>query len=275
MMTAIPSPTARPCVVESLRTNFRVYAIDGALLGMFMISACGFVALLEHPASPVRRAIDSPFLRRAIVGIAMGVTALCLIHSPWGKRSGAHMNPAMTLSFLRLGKLNAIDAVLYIAAQFLGATIGVLISSIALGMIVSHQSVNFAATVPGVNGTSIAWTSEFIIAFVLISTVMSCNRHPRAAPFTGCVAATLVALFITFEAPFSGMSLNPARTFGSAIFANEWTGWWIYCTAPILGMLSGVEVQRVFFKKFPCGKLTHSQRHPCFVKCDCPQGKSS
>ena len=97
--------------------NWRIYAIDGALLGIFMISACGFVTLLEHPASPVRQSIASSVARRALIGVAMGMTALCLIYSQWGKRSGAHMNPALTLSFLRMRRLNPIDAIGYITAQ--------------------------------------------------------------------------------------------------------------------------------------------------------------
>jgi aquaporin Z len=266
-MTVLVTEPDRSSILSSLRANWRVYAIDGALLGIFMISACSVVALMQHPGSPVHRAIVSSFTRRAIIGIAMGLTALCLIYSPWGKRSGAFMNPAMTIGFLRLGKLAAIDATFYIVAQFIGATIGVQISSIALGMIVSHRSVNFAATVPGTGGLLFAWIGEFAIAFVLISAVIVLNRHNRLTRFTGCVAATLVALFITFEAPLSGMSFNPARTFGSALFANEWTGWWIYHTAPILGMLAGIEVQRVLFSKPPCGKWNHS--HICFVECDC------
>src|SRR5207248_450193 len=101
--------------VSGVTMQWCIYAIDGALLGIFMISACGFVTLLEHPASPVHQLIASSVARRALIGMAMGVTALCLIYSPWGKRSGAQLNPAMTLSFLRLRRLQAIDAAGYIA----------------------------------------------------------------------------------------------------------------------------------------------------------------
>lgn len=266
-MTVLLAQPDRSSIPSRLRANWRVYAIDGALLGIFMFFACSVVALMEHPGSPVHRAIDSSFIRRAFVGVAMGLTALCLIYSPWGKRSGAFMNPAMTIGFLRLGKLAAGDAIFYIAAQFIGAILGVQISSTALGTVLSHRSVNFAATVPGMSGLLLAWVGEFAIAFVMISAVIILNRSNRLIRSAGCVAATLVALFITFEAPLSGMSLNPARTFGSALFANEWTGWWIYLTAPILGMLAGIEVQLLLFSKPPCGKWNHS--HTCFVECDC------
>jgi aquaporin Z len=105
----------------------------------------------------------------------------------------------------------------------------------------------------------------------MISTVLAVNKRPRLAPFTGFVAAGLVFLYITFEAPLSGMSLNPARTLGSAIVANIWTGWWIYLTAPVLGMLAGIELHRLFGREHQrlCGKLSHSRHISCFIQCNC------
>lgn len=77
-----------------------------------------------------------------------------------------------------------------------------------------------------------------------MSTVLWTNKHPKLSKFTPYFTATLITLFITFEAPFSGMSMNPARTFASAIVSNVWTGFWIYCTAPIFGMFLAGEIYR-------------------------------
>ena len=79
---------------SALRQHWPEYLIEAWALGTFMISAVCFTALLEHPASPVHQFVASGFLRRALIGLAMGVTAIVLIYSPWGQRSGAHMNPA-------------------------------------------------------------------------------------------------------------------------------------------------------------------------------------
>jgi aquaporin Z len=256
--------------------NLTVYALDGALLGIFMVSACTSVTLLEHPASPLRALMPSDFLRRALVGLAMGLTALALIYSPWGKRSGAFMNPALTLCFLRLGKLEPGAALGYVVAQFVGGTLGVLVSAFALGASVSDPAVHFVVTEPGVYGEAVAWLAEFAIAFVLLSVVVRVNRVPRLASFTGFFAAALVALSITFEAPLSGMSLNPARTFASAVVAGSWRGFWIYLTAPLLGMLTAVEMdlwRRGQGK--PCGKLTHDHSIVCFVRCNCLSASSA
>ena len=94
--------------------------MESAELALFMISACVVTAVLEHPASPLNGILPSPFTRRLITGLAMGLTLLALIHSKWGKRSGAHMNPAFTLMFLRLGKVEAWDAAFYAVSQFAG-----------------------------------------------------------------------------------------------------------------------------------------------------------
>ena len=253
-----------------LGEKLRIYAMDGALLGFFMLSACANVVLLEHPLSPVRAAIASALLRRLMIGLAMGLTAAGLIYSRWGKRTGAFMNPAMVLCFLRLGKLSTADAVGYIAAQFVGSTGGVLLATLLLPDLLSDPAVNYVATTPSA-GAGPAFLTEFCLAFVLVNVVMTVNRSPRFAPYTGACAALLVALFISVAAPISGMSINPARTFGSAVWAHLWAGFWIYLSAPLLGMLAGVELQRRLTTRRErlCGKLSHDETITCFVRCDC------
>jgi aquaporin Z len=256
------------------RPKWSLYAIEAALLGTFMISACCFVALIEHPSSPVRREIDSTLVRRAMVGAAMGLTALALIYSRPGKRSGALMNPAMTLCFLRLRRMCPRDAAGYIAGQFVGALAGVGAMAAVARMWVAHPSVRYVATAPGrtdPTGLTVAWTGEFVIAFLLVTVTMSVNKWAALARFTGCFAAALVALYITFEAPISGMSLNPARSFASAAWAHLWTGWWIYFTAPVLGMLAATELLRVL-SRVPhklCGRFSHSRHVPSIFECSC------
>ncbi len=215
------------------------YLIEAWALGMFMLSALLFTDLLEYPGSPVYAAIQSPFARRAVVGIAMGLTAIALIYSPWGKRSGAHINPAVTLTHWQLNRIRGRDAIMYILAQFAGAVLGVWSYKVIAPTDIAHPGVNYVATVPGPAGLLPAFLGEMLISLTLISVVLRLSNHARYAPYTGYVAGLLVALFITFEAPFSGMSMNPARSFGSAIVGNIWTGWWIYLTAPVLGMLLG------------------------------------
>src|SRR6516165_1999860 len=129
--------------------HWREYLMEAGGLGIFMISACVFTVLIEHPGSPVRRWIDNGFLRRMIIGVGMGLTAIGLIYSPWGKQSGAHLNPSVTITFFRLGKLARGDALFYVLAQFAGAVAGVAVSAFLLKPGISHTAVNYAITVPG------------------------------------------------------------------------------------------------------------------------------
>jgi aquaporin Z len=241
------------------------YLMEAALLGLFMISACTFVVLLEYPASPVRAAIHSADLRRFLIGLAMGTTAVLLIYSPWGMQSGAHFNPATTLTFYRLGKVRTGDALAYIAAQFAGAALGVGAARAMLGPRLADPAAHFAATVPGPAGVPAAFLAEVAISFLLMSVILRVSNHPRFARYTGVCAGSMVALFITLEAPVSGMSMNPARTLGSALFAADWTALWIYFVAPPLGMLVAAELylrQRGRNAVF-CAKLHHQNTKRC------------
>ena len=85
-------------------------------------------------------------------------------------------------------------------------------------------------------GVIVAFIAEFVIAFVLMSVVLRVSNTPHIARYTGLFAGALVATYITLESPLSGMSMNPARTFGSAFVGHIWMGLWIYFTAPVLAM---------------------------------------
>jgi len=207
-----------------------------------MISACVFGTLLGHPNSPAVRALPDPVVRRVLMGLAMGLTAISLIYSPWGQRSGAHFNPATTLTFWRLGKLSTADAAFYVLFQVLGGIGGVYVAAIALGDLVGHPSVQYVATVPGDAGVAAAFAAEVLIAFILMSVVLRVSNTAGLARFTPLFAGALVAIYISVEAPISGMSMNPARSLASAIPAQAWASLWIYWVAPPLGMLLAAQV---------------------------------
>ncbi len=243
--------------------------MEAAGLGIFMVSACLFTILLEYPGSPVHRLIPSELIRRALIGLAMGLTAIGIIYSPWGKQSGAHINPAVTLTFFRLGKIAPWDAFFYVLAQFLGGLAGVLLVAAVMGQIVAHPTVNFVATLPGMQGPAIAFVTELLISFGLMLMVLITTNTKDLGRYTGLFAGILVATYITLEAPFSGMSMNPARSFASALPGHMWRGLWIYFTAPPLGMLLAAElyiltmgIARVF-----CAKLNHYNHKRC-IFCD-------
>ena len=268
-MRIVPLESARGPRAAVLQ-HWPEYLIEAIGLGVFMLSACVFVSVLEHPNSPVRQLVTEPFLRRIPMGFAMGLTAVALIYSPWGQRSGAHFNPSVTLTFWRLGKVAPWDAVFYMAAQFTGAIAGVGVAAMILETWLAHPAVRHAATVPGRGGPGVAFVAELLISFLLMTVVLTVSNRPRLNRFTGLCAGALVASYIVFEAPLSGMSMNAARTVGSAVYAQAWMALWVYFTAPVLGMLSAaqlfVSVRGV--QKIYCAKLHHHNAQRCIFRCD-------
>ena len=257
-------------MTAALKAHWPEYLMEALELGVFMISACGFSVLLFHPASPVSQNIHDELLKRVLMGVAMGATAIAIIFSPIGKRSGAHFNPSVTLTYFRLGKIFPWDAAYYIAFQFIGAIAGVLVASFVLGNLIAHRAVNYSATQPGPGGTARAFLAELIISFILMSVVLTVSNTKRLSRWTGLFAGALVATYISFESPISGMSMNPARTFGSAAVGNIWSALWIYFTAPPLGMLLAAEIytRLTASRAIACAKLNHYSNARCIFRCN-------
>src|SRR5215468_135706 len=256
--------------ISAATKHWPEYLIEAACLGLFMVSACSFTVLLEHPASAIRQRLSSALVRRLLAGIAMGVTAVALIYSPWGKQSGAHLNPSVTLTFLRLGKVEPWDAGFYVIAQFIGGTLGVLLSGLIWGHAIAEQNVRYAATLPGARGTGVAFVAEMGISFLMMTMVLNVSNSAQIARFTGVLAGALVATYITFESPLSGMSMSPARSFASAAPGRLWNSLWIYFTAPPLGMMFAAQLYVWLRGKDAvlCAKLHHHNNKRCIFRCN-------
>ncbi len=250
---------------QTLRGHWPEYLIEGWALGMFMISAGLVTTLFDSPRSPVNQALEDGDLRRVLIGICMGLTAMALIYSPWGKRSGAHMNPAVTLTFLRLGHVAPFDAAFYIIAQFVGGTLGVLVVLAVLGDAFAEPPVRYVATLPGMRGVWVALFAELAISFAMMTTILRASNSQQLMRYTGIFAGILVATWISIEGPLSGMSMNPARTFASALPGHVWTGFWLYMIAPVAGMQAAAALftwQRGR-DAVKCSKLIHADDQRC------------
>ena len=236
----MPKPSHFPSNLAALRAHYPLYLMEAAELALFMLSACLFDALLYHPASAL--ITWNPNLRRLLMGLSMGLTAVAIILSPWGRRSGAHFNPAISLTFYRLGKIGPRDTLFYILAHFAGAPLGVAIAALLLGPRIADPHVNYIVTIPGPwlgrAGPPAAFAAETFMAALMMTVVLYTANRPRLAPWTPACMAILITSYVFFFAPISGFSINPARTFGSAIFPPLFTSLWIYFTAPLLGMLT-------------------------------------
>src|SRR5262252_5128476 len=141
-------------------------------MGLYLFVTCMFATLFQHPASPVRHLLTNTIVRRAGFGISIGATIVAIVLTPWGKQSGGHLNPAMTFTFYRLGKIEFWDAIFYGVAHFGGAIAGVVIAAFLLFDAPGNPTIRYAATLPGVYGSGVAFTAEVVISFVLMLTVL-------------------------------------------------------------------------------------------------------
>ncbi|MBS1667350.1 MAG: aquaporin [Bacteroidetes bacterium] len=226
----------------SFRKNWVHYLQEALGLAIFMISACFFDAMLEAKNASWHLAIHNPSIRIGIMGIAMGLTALFIFYSPLTAPSGAHINPAVTLAFLRIGKMDRSDSCFYIISQFLGGLLAVYLMAGLMGNSLTEPPVNYVVTIPGKYGVIPAAIAEFVIAFVMMMMVLFTSANKKGSRYTRGISAFLVCIYVIIVGPISGFGMNPARTIASAVPAHEYTAIWLYILMPLAGMLLAAEI---------------------------------
>jgi aquaporin Z len=214
-------------------------------------------------SSPAVALIPDPGIRRLITGFLFGSTGGLIAVSWVGKVSGAHINPAVTFSFWILGKMDAMHAIGYMAAQCAGAIFGA-VPLLLWGKM--GRSVAYGATLPGEQyGFGMAVGGEIITTFALIVGLFVFVGHKRLTAFTPLLFPFLYAVMVYLEAPISGTSTNPARSLGPAVVADAWSGWWIYLVGPVTGAGLGTVVRKYSFLKrleFEVAKVYHFKHDP-------------
>src|SRR5262249_29852807 len=158
--------------------------MEAAEVAVYLFLTCMFASLLLDPASPVHQFISNTVGLRALMGIAVGTTVVAIVMSPWGKQSGGHFNPALTVAFYRLGKMSLADALFYVLAQFAGAIGGVCIARSLLPRGAARLAVRYVVTAPGIRGTAVAFLSELLISFLLMSTILVASNRETYAGYT-------------------------------------------------------------------------------------------
>ena len=224
------------------KRNWPHYLAEAMGLGFFMICASAYTTALRWPYSPLQQWIKDPFAQLVALGIPMGFVIAAVVYSPWGKKTGAHINPSVTIAFWRLGKISTTDALFYIAFQFIGGALAVQLMGVLLGAAYRDVSISHVMTKAGAGGPLAAFVAEFAISFILMLVILLAIANPKWEKFAGAIAGVLIALYLMFEEPYSGMSLNPARSFASAFAARDGKDLWIYFVAPTLAMLLAAQV---------------------------------
>jgi len=260
---------------SALQKHWFLYVYEGAELAIFMLSACFGAVALYSTSSSIPAELPNTALRGLLMGAAMGLTAVLIIHSPMGKASGAHFNPAITLTYLRLGKIAPWDAAFYVVGQFTGGVAGVWVSALILGRRLALPPVQYVITVPGIYGTAAAFGAEFLMAALMMGTVLWTTNRANLARYTSYIVGVLITFYVLIFGPVSGFSINPARTVGSAYFAHVWTASWLYFIAPPLGMLLAAQVYVMLYgiAHVLCAKLHHTPSYLCHFDCGYNRGE--
>jgi aquaporin Z len=226
----------------AFRMNWKHYLQEALGLALFMLSACFFSALLFSEKSASQNFIHGEMMKNVLMGISMGLTALFIFYSPWTAPSGSQINPAVTLTFLRLNKMCRYDALFFIIFQCIGGTSAVCVMQALMGSLLTDSPVQSAVTVPGKPGAGWALITEFIIAFVTMVMVLFTSHQKKMKQYTRLFSGILVCCWVIVAGPVSGFGMNPARSFASALPAGIWTSFWIYLIIPLAGMLSAAEL---------------------------------
>ena len=227
---------------DTFLRHWPIYLTEAAGLFVFMSCAGALTTVFMYPDSPVHEALGSKPLSRIGLGLAMGLVTAAILYVPPSQRSGAHINPAVTWTFWRLGKIGKADAVFYTLAQFAGAMVAPPLLLLLIGEPFGHPEVKHGATLPGPAGPLVAFAAEFAISLVLMLAILLATNSGRLKPYAGAIVAALIALYIAVESPLSGMSLNPARSFGSHFAAGGWEHYWLYVLAPMAAMPLAAEI---------------------------------
>jgi aquaporin Z len=222
---------------------------------VLLLVGLSLVILMFGSGSPMAEWIPSLKVRQVITGFLFGGTGALIAISNVGKKSGAHINPIVTLAFLMFGKMDARTALIYVVAQLTGAVIGTL-PLLLWGQL--GRSISFGATMPGA-GYSMqdALLGEMVTTFTMVSLLCIFLGFREIRAYTPALFPFLYAIMVPLEADISGISTNPARSFGPAVISGQWVGWWIYWIGPLAGSLLACLACSMLAKRITVAKLYH------------------
>lgn len=241
-------------------TRGQLFVAEMCGTGLLLLVGLSSVIFMFADGSPFVALVPNLTLRRALNGFLFGSVGATIALSPIGKTSGAHLNPIVTMGFWLAGKLTGRTAIGYVIAQFCGAVLGCL-PLLLWGQI--GRSISYGVTVPG-KGYSIPIVilGEVITTFCVISGLCLFLAFHRLRPYTPAMIPCLFAIMVPLEASVSGVSVNPARSFGPSVISGVWDGWWIYWIGPLVGGLLAIRVCNSLAKRIEVAKLYYFDSDP-------------
>lgn len=234
------------------------YAAECAGTAFMVAFGLSSVALFWSSFSPIPALMPDPGIRRLLTGLLFATGVVAVIYSPVGRKTGAHINPSVTISLLFMKKIAVADAFGYVIAQCVGAVLGsgavYMLFNALLGW---PDGLLKGVTLPDpVYGVSAAFAGELVSTFILMAAILGMTNFGHYSRYTGLVVGAVITLAVWIEAPFSGTSLNAARSFGPALLTGEWNAFWVYAVAPLAGALMSTVSYSLIFRvagKCPAG----------------------
>ncbi|MER7692800.1 aquaporin [Streptomyces sp. NPDC097610] len=242
-------PSRRP--LYGLPDAAREFVLTSALLYSVVTAA----RWLASPDSPL--AADNTRTATAIVGVVVGIVLVMLITSPPGRRSGAHMNPAISLALWLMGAFPGRYVPLYAAAQLAGSVAGTALGRLCWGPVVARPSMRYTAVHPNPAwNTTALMLAEGGCLMLVVLMVGFFLAHPAISRWLPYAVGAATALIITVLGGLSGGSANPARQLGPALLSGGTQLLWVYLVAPLIGALVGAAAHCLFQRRLgtpaPC-----------------------
>ena len=249
--------------VDSLRRHWPEYLIEAAFLALFVLAGGLVSAWLPVASTPSDLA-----LRRLMVGVITGGLLMALIYSPWGRRSGSHLNPAITLAYLRLGKVGRWDGLFYIVAQVAGASAAVALLHVDALLPAAAPPTSLTSSIGPANLWTIVLT-EFVLSAMAMLLILFTSNHAAWFRWTGMVYGLMMMAVVACAAPLSDFGMNMARLLAVDLSSEASTARWLNLLPPLLGMQLAVEGYRLFTGRSQvlCAKLAHNTHGRCIFRC--------
>ncbi|MDA8203349.1 MAG: aquaporin [Chloroflexi bacterium] len=210
---------------------------------ILVLGGLSAVVLDFGAGSPVARAVPGASPRLLLTGALFAGTGALVTISPIGRRSGAHLNPAVTLGFWLTGHVHTVDLVGYVVGQVLGALAGAAALVAVWGARAAPVHDGLTQPAPGVSAP-VAAALEAVMTGAMILAILLMVSSPRTMRWTPLVVWAVVTVEVWQGAPFTGTSLNPARSFGPAVMTGDFHAYWVYVVGPLAGAVAAVTIQR-------------------------------
>ena len=233
--------------------DIKAYASEFFGTAILMIAGISAISLSFGENSQVGSLIPNQMLRLAFAGAGFGLGAVVVVYSILGQTSGGHLNPALTIAFWMQDKIETKKLAPYIVSQCLGSLAGTTLVAIVipeLSSSVGHGVTNVAEIItPGI---AILLEAFLMMLFVLMIFWMTAS-HDRSR-YTGLMVFLYLVVFVPLEGPLTGTSINPARSIGPAIVANNYADLAVYIIGPIIGAVAGTLIARYVLNHRPSCK---------------------